>query len=189
MRKNKIDKAPLAPAGGEAIRVYARLGNAVNGIARWLRKRGIRCQPQHPMGGLTMTPPLAAKAGLGWQGKQGLLITPEFGVRQRIAPIFIESSIFDFTDSLEHQWVEEYCGICGLCAKRCPGNAILDERLVIVSDVEGIGQISKCTDMMKCFEQFDLFYGCSVCVKVCPFSQGPGSYERIKSNFEERKQK
>ncbi len=189
MRKERIKMAPLAPAGAEAVRIYAHLGSAVNDIARWLRSNGIKCQPQHPLGGLTLTPPLAAKAGLGWQGKQGLLITPEFGVRQRIAPIFIESPVFEFTDSFEHKWIENYCTTCGLCAKRCPGKAILNERIISADNIEGIGQIRTSTEIMKCFEHFDLHFGCSVCVKVCPFSQGSGSYERIKSYFEKRNQK
>jgi epoxyqueuosine reductase QueG len=47
-------------------------------------------------------PPLAEKAGMGRQRKQGCLITPEFGPRQRLAPIFIEKNIFEYTDNKEH---------------------------------------------------------------------------------------
>ncbi len=87
-------------AGVETIRVYAKLGKAMNDIARWLRSKGIKCQPNHPVGGLVLFPALAAKAGMGWQRKMGLLITPEFGVRQRLAAIFIDKAYFKFTDSL-----------------------------------------------------------------------------------------
>ena len=42
MRKDRIDKAPELAAGVETMRVYWHLGNAVNDIARWLRKKGIK---------------------------------------------------------------------------------------------------------------------------------------------------
>ena len=105
MKKDKIDKAPNIEAGDETMRVYAELGEAVNDIADWLRSKGVRSQSNHPMGGLVCTPPLAGKAGMGWQGRQGCLITPEFGTRQRLAPIFIEEKIFEYTDNIEHKWI------------------------------------------------------------------------------------
>ena len=37
---------------------------------------------------------------------------------------------------------------------------------------------------MKCAPWFSLWLGCSICVKVCPFSRLP--YERIKRAWEER---
>lgn len=186
MKKDKIKKAPRMGAGVEAIRVYANLGNVVNDIAQWLRKRGIKCQPCHPVGGLLVTPPLAGKAGLGWRGKMGLLLSPEFGIRQRLAPIFVEEKIFEFTDSQEHKWIEDYCKTCGNCARKCPGGAILDEPLVNVSDVEGIGNLFTCVDLPKCYKHFSLKFGCSVCVDACPFSAGGGNYYKIKEKFEKR---
>ncbi|ACL70104.1 hypothetical protein [Halothermothrix orenii] len=103
MDKNKIDLAPELDAGEEVQRVYNSLGIAVNDIANWLRKNfGIKCQSNHPLGGLVDTSPLAGKAGLGWQGHNGLLITPQFGPRNRIAPILIKNKLFEFTDNHEH---------------------------------------------------------------------------------------
>ena len=111
MRKKQIDEAPHALAGFETIRIYNELGKAVLDIGSWLRKKGIRCQPNHPLGGLVSYVPLAGKAGLGWQGMNGLLITPEFGQRQRIAPIYIKHPIFSFTDpnAKNYSWIERYC--------------------------------------------------------------------------------
>ncbi len=103
MKKDKMDKAPGFEAGDETMRVYASLGEAVNDVADWLRSKSVRSQSNHPMGGLVCTPPLAGKAGMGWQGRQGCLITPEFGARQRLAHVFIEEKIFEFTDNIEHK--------------------------------------------------------------------------------------
>lgn len=187
MQKSEIDKAPELPAGSEVIRVYKDLGLGVNEIARWLRDRyGIRCQSNHPLGGLTNTTPLAAKAGMGWQGTNGLLITPWYGQRQRIAPIFIEEKIFNYTDSDEHRWIENFCSECKKCERSCPANAIYHEKHVSAINVPGIGETRTCIDRAKCFPQFNATLGCSICVKVCPFSQGEGSYSKIKSAYEKR---
>ncbi len=56
MDKEKIDLAPDLRAGEEVMKVYNTLGLAVNDIARWLRdKHDIRCQSNHPLGGLVNT--------------------------------------------------------------------------------------------------------------------------------------
>ena len=180
MKKEKIDTAPLLTAGTEVMRVYATLGEAVNDIARWLRRKGVRCQSNHPLGGLVCTPPLAGKAGMGGQGRSGMLITPEFGPRQRLAPIFVEEKIFDFTDNSDHNWIEQQCKTCGLCQKNCPANAIHEEKRITIDNIPGIGAMRTCIEREKCFPYFLKTQGCSICIKVCPFSNGKQTYEKLK---------
>jgi Pyruvate/2-oxoacid:ferredoxin oxidoreductase delta subunit len=186
MEKDKIDKAPNIEAGDETMRVYAELGEAVNDIADWLRSKGIRCQSNHPMGGLVCTPPIAGKAGMGWQGRQGCLITPEFGTRQRLAPIFIEEKIFEYTDSDKHKWIEEYCATCDLCQKNCPGKAIKTQKSVFIDNIPTIGAMKTCIDNAKCYPYFLKNMGCSICISVCPFSVGPTMYSKLKKFNEKR---
>ena len=51
------------------MRIYNSLGLAVNDIARWLRnKHDIRCQSNHPLGGLVNTPPFSRKGRVGLAG-------------------------------------------------------------------------------------------------------------------------
>ncbi len=183
MRKPYIDDAPQGKAGFETFRIYNHLGKAVLDIGKWLRKRGIKCQPNHPLGGLVSYVPLAGKAGLGWQGMNGLLVTPEFGQRQRIAAIYLELPIFKFTDSTEHRWIEKYCETCKLCQKECPPDAIQDTKKVYNTDIETIGRMARCLDPIKCHPQFNKMDGCSICIKVCPFSQSPGIYKKLKKNY------
>ena len=182
MKKDKIDEAPKDPAGDETMRVYASLGLLVNDIARWLRSKGVKCQSNAPLGGLVCTPPLAGKAGLGWQGRHGNLITPQFGARQRLAPIFLQDAIFQVTDNEEHRWIEEYCQKCGLCQKNCPTQAIFSEKKINIDNIPGIGAMRTCIDREKCFPYFNATIGCSVCIKVCPFSKAKGIYEKLKQN-------
>ncbi|QEE17038.1 4Fe-4S double cluster binding domain-containing protein [Promethearchaeum syntrophicum] len=179
MRKKQIDDAPHALAGFETIRIYNKLGKAVLDIGSWLRKKDIRCQPNHPLGGLVSYVPLAGKAGLGWQGMNGLLITPEFGQRQRIAPIYVEHPIFSFTDTNAENfsWIERYCDNCKKCMEECPGDAIQERKKIYNNEIETIGRLALCIDPVKCFPYFRKFEGCSICVKVCPFSKANGIYQ------------
>ena len=187
MSKTKIDTAPELDAGEEVLAVYNSLGLAVNDIARWLRKEyGIHCQANHPLGGLVNTVPLAVKAGMGWCGSNGLLITPEYGQRQRIAPIFIEKPIFKFTDSDNHRWIEEYCKLCNRCQKACPTRAIFDEKVYKNGEVSGIGPSRTSIEREKCYPYFNETLGCSICVKVCPFSKGQDIYFKLKKVIEKR---
>ncbi len=185
MNKEEIDKAPALSAGSEVMHVYGTLGMAVNDIASWLREHhGIICQSNHPLGGLTDVSPLAAMAGLGWQGRSGLVITPEFGTRHRIAPIYLEEKLFKFTFTDEHRWVEDFCAVCGKCIKSCPVGAIYQEKKVSIEEIPLIGETKTCIDRKKCFPLFNRTMGCSLCIKVCPFSQGKGVYDRLKQRYE-----
>ncbi|MHA1510108.1 MAG: 4Fe-4S double cluster binding domain-containing protein [Promethearchaeota archaeon] len=185
MRKDWMDDAPHALAGYETMRAYNHLGKAVLDISSWLRKKGIRCQPNHPLGGLISYVPLAGKAGLGGQGMNGLLITPEFGQRQRIAPIYIEHPIFSFTDKdpKEISWIERYCNMCKRCLEECPGDAIQENKMIYNDQIETIGRLARCLDPIKCHPVFSRFEGCSICVKVCPFSKGNGIYQIIEKKM------
>jgi len=180
MKKDMIDDAPGVLAGRETMRVYASLGLVVNDLARWLREKGVKSQSNHPLGGLVNDPPLAGKAGLGWQGKQGVLITREYGPRVRIAPIFIQNKIFEYTDSVEHKWIEKYCKTCGLCEINCPVQAIYPQRKISISNIPGFGDTRTCIDRAKCLPYFNETVGCSVCLKVCPFSNGQKTYDKLK---------
>ena len=156
MDKQKIDRAPELDAGEEVLAVYNSLGLAVNDIARWLRKEyGIHCQANHPLGGLVNTVPLAVKAGMGWSGSNGLLITPEYGQRQRIAPIFIEEPIFEFTDCDDHRWIDEYCKLCNRCQKACPTGAIYEEKVYGNAEIIDIGAIRTSIEREKCYPYFN----------------------------------
>ena len=159
---------------------YDDLGIAANKIAYFLREQGYAAQADHPLGGLVLFPPLAQKAGIGRVGKHGLLITPEFGPRVRLAAVYTSIQDLPFAETNDHDWIDEYCKICGICIKQCPPQAILEEAVT-----HDTGRITNITQQ-SCFEYFTQFYGCSVCVKVCPFSKAGDTYERLKAVLEKR---
>ena len=178
MKRADMETAPGMQASVETLRVYANLGHAMNRLAEFIRSQGTPCQVSHPMMGLVLYTALAAKAGLGYFGRQGLIITPEFGVRQRIGAILVPLEDMPWSDSDEHEWVLDFCDMCNLCIKRCPGDAIYEEVKT------NMPEVFTSIDNMDCTPYFALWLGCSICVKVCPFSRKP--YDRIKQAYERK---
>ncbi|MHA1925843.1 MAG: hypothetical protein ACXABV_14135 [Candidatus Thorarchaeota archaeon] len=180
MSQEKIDQAPSQATFKMVFDTYDSLGIAANIIAAFLREHGYAAQADHPLGGTALYPPLAQNAGIGFVGKHGLLITKKFGSRVRLAAVY--TSIQNLPDSKEnnHSWIAEYCKTCGLCIQQCPPQAILEETVMHDTGIK--------TDIVQqdCFEYFIVNYGCSVCIKVCPFSKGADAYARLKQVVEKR---
>jgi epoxyqueuosine reductase len=174
MDKTRIDSSPSEQSFIEVHAVYHHLGRSANQIAGWLRKRGFSVQAGHPLMGVALYPPLGQQAGLGWRGLHGLLITPRFGPRVRLAALYTSIDNLPFGRENPHQWIEEYCSVCRLCAMECPPGAILDQPLE-----NGNGLVT-CTLTEKCFPYFVDNYGCSICIRVCPFQRG--EYAKLKES-------
>jgi epoxyqueuosine reductase len=181
MDEDKINKAPSQDTMNMVFGTYDKLGIAANRMATYLREQGYAAQADHPLGGLVLFPPLAQKAGFGWVGTHGLLITPEYGPRVRLAAVYTSIQNLPFSEGNIHYWIDDYCKICGLCIKQCPVGAILEEPVI-----HETGLITH-TKQRACFEYFARFYGCSVCVKACPFSKAGDTYERLKVVVEKRR--
>lgn len=163
MDKDKIGTSPSEQSFVEVHGTYHRLGVAANRMADFLRKRGYSAHAGHPLMGLALYPPLAQQAGLGYRGLHGLLITPRFGPRVRLAAVFTSIENLPFGRENPHQWIEEYCSLCKLCARECPPKAILEQP---VAHANGL---VTCTVNDRCFPYFMDNYGCSICIRVCPF--------------------
>jgi ferredoxin len=176
MNYDRIETAPSPTCMIEVGETYNTLGIKSNQITDFLREKGFAAQAGHPLGGLTLYPPLAWKAGMGWHGINGIVIGPEFGPRHRLSAIY--TSITNLPEALEneHQWVEEYCKNCLLCVEDCPGDAIFGEAKTLESGRK------KYVDDDKCFPVFSTQHGCSVCIKVCPFNRE--DYYDLKKAFE-----
>jgi Pyruvate/2-oxoacid:ferredoxin oxidoreductase delta subunit len=185
MELSAILKAPEMYAGREVMRVYNSLGYASNEIAEYLQKEfDIHAQADHPLGGLVDFVPLAEQAGLGRMGRSGLLITPEYGTRHRISPIFIQEKIFPFTESQEHLWIDDFCKQCGNCERKCPTKAIFPEPKLTEKNLYPGKERAVTYDREKCYISFSRSFGCGVCIKVCPFVRG--GYRKIKTAFERK---
>jgi len=175
MDKVAISKAPSLETFKMVFQTYDSLGIATNKLADYLRENNFNAHASHPLGGQVLYPPLAKKAGLGWTGTHGLLITPQFGARQRISVIFTNIENLPFAEINEHEWIQDFCDKCKKCVRTCPANAILKIPIIHPSKRETHIERS------KCLHYFVDNQGCSVCLKNCVFSNK--DYYRIKEKI------
>lgn len=98
---------------------------------------------------------IAVKAGLGWIGRNNLLVTEEFGCRVRFASVLTDMPL------KPAETLKIDCGSCKACIDVCPADAIKMEQ--------------KNFDHIKCFEKLKEFrkkgyvgqYICGICLKIC----------------------
>jgi ferredoxin len=163
MKWEKIKTAPSILCGIEAFRVYYELGDLTIALTEFLQEQGYKAEAHHPFGGKLLFTAHAVAAGLGYMGRNGLIITPEFGPRQRWSMITTDAEIpevkkTDFTE------LREFCQTCGLCVEKCLGKATLNEPIEKVKNSGIITHI----DRLKCIESLLKNNYCSNCLKVCP---------------------
>ena len=179
MDKEKIDTAPHIKCQHEVMGTYDKLGIVSNKITAYLRKKGFAAHAGHPLMGAALYPPMAQMAGIAFLGYSGIVISPEYGPRFRLTAVYTSIENLPEKKENEHSWVREYCKACRICIEECPGGAILDEPIVHTS-----GQITH-VENEKCMPHFVNQYGCSICIKVCPFNNV--DYYKLKENFEKKK--
>jgi epoxyqueuosine reductase len=108
---------------------------------------------------------IARMAGIGWQGKSLLIVSPEFGPRIRLATVLTDMPLVADIP------IANQCGTCTECTDACPARAIrnvkADKRYASREEALFFGQ---CVD--KTYEN-SLLPGinariCGVCVRACP---------------------
>ncbi|MCD9584213.1 tRNA epoxyqueuosine(34) reductase QueG [Tenacibaculum maritimum] len=110
----------------------------------------------------------AKKTGLGWTGKNTLLIQKQQG-----SFFFLAELIIDLELAYDDPFVTDHCGRCTRCIDACPTNAILPN-----STVDGSKCISYVTIELK--DQIPAsfkdkmegwMFGCDICQDVCPWNR------------------
>jgi len=98
---------------------------------------------------------LGVLAGLGWIGRNNLLVNEKLGSQFRLVSILTDMPLAIDKPS------KKDCGNCRLCIKICPGGAIQESP----ADFDH----QKCFDQLKSFQtqrQVEQFI-CGVCVNIC----------------------
>lgn len=108
----------------------------------------------------------ATRAGLGWVGKNALLITPRFGPRVRLATVLTDMPL-----PVGESITAGRCGKCSACARACPAHAIEGVEWQAGVDRDVLVDARACWESARCLlhERVGVDNAvCGVCVSVCP---------------------
>jgi epoxyqueuosine reductase len=157
-----------------AISVYAQgddyhdlIKSRLKAVARWLVANGGGDVKVFVDTAAVMEKPLAASAGLGWQGKHTNLVSREHGSWLFLGAIF--TTLRFVPDEAE----TDRCGTCRACVDICPTNAFpapyrLDARRCIsYLTIEHKGPIPR--ELRGAMG--NRIYGCDDCLAVCPWNK------------------
>jgi epoxyqueuosine reductase len=109
---------------------------------------------------------VATRAGLGWIGKNALLITPQFGPRVRLASVLTQAPLPTALPVASGR-----CGRCDRCVSTCPAHALRG-----VSWNAGVAR-ETLVDVWVCQRKAETLLWqrtairdtvCGICVAVCP---------------------
>lgn len=109
----------------------------------------------------------AAQAGLGWIGRNQLLIIPKAG-----SEFFLGELFLDFELDYDHP-KPNHCGRCHRCIDHCPTHALADDhdfdaaRCLSYQTIENRGELSE--DAKE--KMGDFIYGCDRCQLACPWNR------------------
>lgn len=110
----------------------------------------------------------AALAGLGCRGKNGLLITPEYGSYVFIGEIVTDLALENAVDT------PPSCIACGACIRRCPTGAIraaggMDRQRCLSEITQKRGVLTG--EEEELIARSGILWGCDRCQEVCPMNK------------------
>jgi epoxyqueuosine reductase len=112
----------------------------------------------------------AVRAGLGWIGKNTLLINPRVGSWLLLGVLLLDLDLED-----DAPFPSDHCGTCTRCIKACPTRCILPDRdldagrCIAYLTIELRGALPHSTDLCGSFG--DWIFGCDACQEACPWNR------------------
>jgi epoxyqueuosine reductase len=118
---------------------------------------------------------IANKAGLGWIGKNSLLINKEYGSRILIGEILTNFT----TDYTDNNSIEDLCKECNICAKSCPNSAILNNKTINSALCNSYQTIENKNNISSNINLNNYIFGCDICLKACPWNKKESKTSKI----------
>lgn len=112
--------------------------------------------------------PWAKAAGLGWIGKNSLLISRDHGTY-----VFIGELIIDLELNYDSPFTGDYCGSCTRCIDACPTSAIVSPRTIDARKCISYHTIENKDEVPLSIREKlqNQIFGCDICQDVCPWNK------------------
>lgn len=124
----------------------------------------------------------AARSGVGWVGKNSLILNRSMGSFFFLAELILDIEL-DYDGP-----VKDYCGSCTACMEACPTGAIPEPYVVDGSRCISYFTIELKEEIPQSYRgQFeDWIFGCDICQDVCPWNRfsRPNNEPRFDANLQ-----
>lgn len=153
------------------------LPGLADACCRWLSTHGYRSVVLPTSGGAdpdTLRTPLshkmvATRSGLGWIGKNGLLVTREYGSAIMLISVLTDAPLTPGAPIDSSQ-----CGACTVCVRSCPGSALRGQTWCIGTDRDQIldARKARATGRQRALDYLGVEETvCGICIAVCPWTR------------------
>jgi ferredoxin len=132
-------------------------------LADYIRSLGYHAQVHSPNDNSAVYIPMFVAAGLGQLGANGQLLSPHFGSRARLAIITTDAPV-TYDQPIDYG-IHQFCQVCQVCVNRCPGRAIVNEKVWWRGVEKNKLIYERCRPVMARYD------GCAVCMKTCPIQR------------------
>lgn len=109
----------------------------------------------------------AAKSGLGWIGKNAMLIN------KRQGSYFFLAQIISDLDLVADGPIKDFCGTCTACIDACPTDAIVENKVIDSNKCISYLtiELKEAIPVEYKEKMEDWVFGCDICQEVCPWNR------------------
>jgi epoxyqueuosine reductase QueG len=146
-----------------SIGVVRNLNEDTLSILAGLQKKTVRFSKLYHM----VTHKMAAtSAGIGWIGKSGLLISPEYGPRLSLATVLTDAPLEPDTP-----FAASLCGECSMCVEHCPSEALHGEEWSRERPFPILVDTARCRGHKTTRRISAGKPNCGLCITICPYGR------------------
>lgn len=153
--------------------VNAKLDGLVLDVIRYIENQGYEAFPvaasqstnddKSAYRGIFAHKTAACLSGIGYIGKNALLLTKEYGSKVRLATVLTDMPL-----ERQREIIVNGCGDCEMCKNACPAGAISGKNFESGMVREDFFDAEKCSNNMKNYKDVGRGAVCGICIKVCP---------------------
>lgn len=108
----------------------------------------------------------ATCSGLGWVGKNGLVINRRYGSKLTWATVLTDAPL-----RADRPITDSRCGKCDLCVKHCPSGALRGHLWSAVDPLREMVTYEKCRSLKNNRLHLQGKPNCGLCSTICPYSR------------------